>query len=477
MARHPAPCSFPTPRKSRPRILATLLGVTVSHIARTELGALLRLAGPVVLSQFASNALSLIATAVIGRLGTAELAAAAYANAAYYLVFIMLTGVMLSVAPRVAQAHGAGQPEGVARALHGGLRLALLLTAVALPLMWGVAALLPHVAPAGIRADLAADFLRVYSLGMLPTLAFTALRGSFEGTGRPRVVTGIAFGGLLWAALLSPSLAFGWGPLPRWGLLGAAAASASAAWVMALALWPLALRHVGRADLRGTGREVRALFGLGWPIGLTLGAEGGMFTVTTLLMARFGPDVLAAHNVTLQAITAIFMIPLGIASATGVRVGHAAGAGHWAGARRAGLLGLGLATAVMLGFAALELLAPRVVLGVFVNVRDPQNAQLLATATLFLSIAALFQTVDGLQVTSNGALRGLQDTRVPLYVSLVAYWVVGLGLGSLLAFGLGVGARGLWFGLTAGLIFAAAALVWRFLTLTARRSGAGTPPV
>jgi MATE family multidrug resistance protein len=96
--------------------------------------------------------------------------------------------------------------------------------------------------------------------------------------------------------------------------------------------------------------------------------------------------------------------------------------------------------------------------------------QLLATATLFLSIAALFQTVDGLQVTANGALRGLQDTRVPLYISLVAYWLVGLGLGSLLAFGLGVGARGLWFGLTAGLIFAASALVWRFLTLTARQN-------
>ena len=455
------------------RNIATLPDVVFSPTTQTELRSLLKLAGPVVLSQFASNALALIATAVIGRLGAAELAAAAYANAAYYLVFIMLTGVMLSVAPRVAQAHGAGHPAGVARALHGGLRLALLLAAVVLPLMWGIASLLPGLAPADIRADLAADFLRVYSLGMLPTLVFIALRGVFEGTGRPQIVTGIAFGGLLWAALLSPSLAFGWGPFPRLGLLGAAAASASAAWVMALALWPLALRRAGKADLHQIGNEVRALFKLGWPIGLTLGAEGGMFTVTTLLMARFGADVLAAHNVTLQAITAIFMIPLGIASATGVRVGHAAGAKNWTGARRAGVLGLALSTAVMLVFATLELLVPHTILGLFVDVRDPRNVHLLATATVFLSIAALFQTVDGLQVTSNGALRGLQDTRVPLYISLVAYWLVGLGLGSLLAFGLGVGARGLWFGLTAGLLFAACALVWRFLTLTARQNRAG----
>ena len=148
----------------------------------TELLALLRLAGPVILSQFASNALALIATAVIGRLGAAELAAAAYANAAYYLVFMMLVGVMLSVAPRVSQAHGAGDTAGVTRALHAGLRLALLLGAAVLPVVWGVAALLPHLAPADIRSDLAATYLRVYSLGMLPTLAFMALRGTLEGT-------------------------------------------------------------------------------------------------------------------------------------------------------------------------------------------------------------------------------------------------------------------------------------------------------
>ena len=439
---------------------------------QTELRSLLQLAGPVVLSQFASNALALIATAVIGRLGAAELAAAAYANAAYYLVFIMLSGVMLSVSPRVARAYGGNQAANVTRALHGGLRLALLLASVGLPLMWGIASLLPHVAPADIRADLAAGFLRVYSLGMIPSLMFIALRGVFEGTGRPQAVTRIVFGGLLWAALLSPSLAFGWGPFPRMGLVGAAAASASASWVMALSLFPLALRRAGTANMQGISREVRALFQLGWPIGLTLGAEGGMFTVTTLLMARFGADVLAAHNVTLQAITAIFMIPLGIASATGVRVGQAAGAQNWAGVRRAGMLGITLSTGIMLVFAAIEVLAPHTILGVFVDVRDSRNVQLLATATTFLSIAALFQTVDGIQVTSNGALRALQDTRVPLYISLVAYWLVGLGFGSLLAFGLGVGARGLWFGLTAGLGFAASALAWRFWALSSRQSEA-----
>ena len=438
---------------------------------RAELGALVRLAGPVVASQFATNALALVGTAVIGRLGAEPLAAAAYANATYYLVFIVLLGVMLSVGPRAAQAHGAGDPAGVARALRGGLALALGLAALALPLMWGVAALLPGFAPDGIRADLAATYLRVYALGMWPVLAFTALRGTLEGTGQPRVVTAVALGGVALVSLLSPALAFGWGPLPALGLAGAAAASALASWAMALTLLPVALRRTPRAEGGGKVRaEVRALLRLGWPIGLTLGAEGGMFSVTALLMARFGSEALAAHNVALQVITAVFMIPLGLATATGIRVAHAAGAGDRAGTRRAGLTGIGLAAALMLGFAALELLAPRAVLGLFVDVERAGNAGLLGTATALLAIAALFQTVDGVQVTANAALRGLHDTRVPLLISLGAYWLVGLGVGSLLAFGLGLGARGLWFGLTAGLVTAAAALLTRFLHRT--RGGA-----
>ena len=130
------------------------------------------------------------------------------------------------------------------------------------------------------------------------------------------------------------------------------------------------------------------------------------------------------------------------------------------------MIGLALAVTVMLGFAALELLAPRTILGVFVSVNDPRNAALITTATGFLTIAALFQTVDGLQVTANGALRGLHDTRWPLLISLTSYWLVGLGVGTLLAFPLGLGPRGLWFGLTAGLTTAAVLLLTRFLRST-----------
>lgn len=438
-----------------------------------ELRSLLRLSGPVVLSQFAANALALIATAIIGRLGERELAAAAYANASYYLFFMLLVGVMLSVAPRVAQAHGAGDEAGVVRALRGGLRLSLLLSAVTLPLMWLLPLLLPRFAPAGVDMALVSAYLRLYSLGMLPQLALIALRGTLEGKGKPGAVTAVTLGGVAWAALVGPALAFGWGPLPRLGLSGAVLTSASAAWLMAALLWPQTRRRVAwhsKTPAAEVAAEVRALFRLGWPIGLTLGAEGGMFSVTTLLVARFGPETLAAHNITMQAITTIFMVPLGLASATGVRVGQEAGAGRLPYARRAGLVGMGLAAAFMLTLAVTELLWPRLIFGVFINASDPANAGMLATATTLLGIAAIFQVVDGLQVTANGALRGLQDTRMPLVVSLVSYWLIGLSMGVWLGFGQHLGVRGLWYGLTLGLFCAAGALVGRFLWLSKGRN-------
>ncbi|GGL00115.1 MATE family efflux transporter [Deinococcus radiotolerans] len=435
---------------------------------RHETRHLLRLAAPVIVSQFSLNALALISTAVIGRLGETQLAAVAYASATYYLGFIVLVGVMLSVGPRVAAAHGAADPRGVARTTRAGLLLAALLAALFLPLAYLAAQLIGPHAPGGIRGDLAATYLRLYALGMPATLIFSALRGALEGTGQPRPVTAVALSAVALAAALSPALAFGWGPLPTLGVAGAALATVSASWFSAGALAWVARRRLPRQPVPRAEvlNELRALLRLGWPIGLTLGAEGGLFTVTSLLMARFGPQALAAHNVALQVITAVFMVPLGLATATGIRVAQHAGAGDLRRSRQAGLLGMALAVLIMLTVSLTYIFSPNAVIGVFLNVNDPANTAVVRGAASLLLIATLFQAFDGLQVTANSALRGLQDTRWPLLISLAAYWLIGLGSGSLLAFGLHLGPRGLWFGLTAGLCFAGATLLARFLRRT-----------
>jgi MATE family multidrug resistance protein len=197
-----------------------------------------------------------------------------------------------------------------------------------------------------------------------------------------------------------------------------------------------------------------------------LGLEVSAFSVTTFVLGGFGDAVLAGHQIALQSASMTFMIPLGIATATAVLVGQAAGRHDRRGVRRAGSLGIGLATVFMCLSALLFWLAPQVVIGLFVDLKAPQNLELVSNAVVFLGIAAMFQLVDGMQVTAQGALRGLKDTRVPMLLTLVAYWIVGIASGLVLTFVMGLGPRGMWFGLVAGLAVAAALLVQRFARLS-----------
>ena len=229
-----------------------------------ELRALATLAGPVIVSQFATNALALISTAVIGRIGQAELAAAAYGSAVYYLFFVALSGVMEAVAPRAAAAHGAGDHAGVSRALHADFRLALRLSAVMLPFIYVLSTQLWRFAPPELDTELVGRYLRIIALEMPAVLLFTALRGAMEAVGRPATVTVAALLGVLTVAVTSPALSFGWGPLPALGLAGAAAATTLAGWMMFLALHPLVMRHMASLDRRDTlAADVRSLFALG----------------------------------------------------------------------------------------------------------------------------------------------------------------------------------------------------------------------
>jgi len=424
------------------------------------------------LSQLASSAVGLIGTAVLGRLGPPQLAAAGYANALYSLFFSVLLGVMSSVGARAALAHGAGDPSKLARTFRGGLAKALGLSALGLVGVLTVAACLPLFVPSGIRVDLVRPYLCLSALGLPAVLSMVALRGTLEGTGHPRTVTGVMVLGVVLMGVLAPTLAFGWGPLPRLNLVGVGAASVITNWGMALVLLVLAARHVSSSAQQLWG-EVQALWRLGWPIGLALGAESGSSSLLALLMARFGPDALGAHNVVLQIVSTVFTLPLGIGITMGIRVAHAAGAGDFQRVRRTGLLGMVIAVGVMVLVVLAEVSAPRWFLGLFVDVTDPRNLALLQLAITFLAIAGVFQLLDSVIIASNIALRNLQDTFWPLLISLASYWLIGLGMGALLAFGLHLGPRGLWLGLTSGALIAAVLLSTRFLRWTGHQPPSG----
>jgi multidrug resistance protein, MATE family len=223
-----------------------------------------------------------------------------------------------------------------------------------------------------------------------------------------------------------------------------------------------------RFDAERVARVVR----VGLPMGVAGIAEAGLFEAATVAMGTFGTLPLAAHAITLQIAATCFMVPNGIGQAATVRVGRAYGAADRAGLRRAGAVALWLGFGFMVACALAQLFAPHTLINLFLDAEAPGAAQVYPVAAGFLIFSALFAISDGVQSVALGALRGLQDTKVPMLIALFGYWGIGVPLGAALAWGAGMGGRGIWAGFCAGLLVVSVALVIRW-----RRLSAGRPRV
>ncbi len=265
------------------------------------------------------------------------------------------------------------------------------------------------------------------------------------------------------------ALIFGHLGLPALGLFGAGLASTLSSSFLFLGLLAVILidRRFRRYRLMGrfwsADRERhRQVWALGLPIAITLGFETSVFNASAFLMGLIGRDSLAAHAVAIQIAALVFMVPMGIGQAATVRVGIAYGRGDRAGVGRSGWLALAIGTGFAIGAAALLILMPRTLVSAFLDLSDPANARTIGLAVSFLAIAALFQLADAAQAVGAGVLRGVQDTRVPMVFALIGYWVVGIGVGTLLAFPFKMEGVGIWLGLASGLCAAAVLLVARW---------------
>ncbi|HKI57274.1 MAG TPA: MATE family efflux transporter [Trueperaceae bacterium] len=448
---------------------------------RRELRDLSLLAAPLVLAQLAQNGMSVVDTLMVGRLGPQQLAGIALGGTLFTLMLIVCMGVLYAVGPMVAHAHGGSRPEEAARATRQGFWLALALSVpgvvvfvLARPLL-----LLTGQEPAVAAAS--GGYLRAMAWGFPFALVLTALRGFLEGHGDTRPILLVAALGVALNVFANDVLMFGRLGFPRLGLVGTGYATAvvyavMASLVAAYLRWRYPRYRLFAGLRRPDPAMLRELFRVGWPISLTLGFEVGLFALTALLMGRFGDAALAGHQIALQSASTTFMVPLGVSIATGVRVGQAAGRGEQAGVARSGFTGIALSVLFMAFAGALFKLAPDVVIGLYLPVDAPANAAVVAYARRFLAIAAIFQVFDGTQVTASGALRGLKDTRAPMLLTLVAYWLVAVPVGVVLAFPAGFGPAGLWFGLVVGLATAAVLLVGRLaLQVRWRRRAPGLP--
>ncbi len=422
-----------------------------------EVGPTLSLAWPVVLGQVGVMAMSVVDTLMVGRLGPTAVAALGVGGAVYSLAFFIGLGVLLGLDRVASVAFGAGDHVAVARAYVQGLLLGTVASGVCVLGLLAGAWSLPRFGVDAAIVPEARRYLYTVAPSLVPVLWFTAARQTLQATGDTRAATAILLVANVVNFLADYALIEGrWGFAPR-GVEGAALATLVCRGFMAVAMlaWGasrgLGLRGVG---LRPHGPTLRELLRLGLPAGAQLVLEGGVFSLASVLVGRLGATPAAAHQVVLQVASLTFMVPLGLSAAGAVRVGQSLGRGDPRGAARAGWTAVLLGGAFMLasGLTLLGLAAP--ILGAF-----SLRADALALARTLLLCAALFQLFDGLQVTLAGVLRGLGDTASSLVANLVGHWGIGLPVGVGLAFGLGLGAVGMWVGLATGLAAVAVALL------------------
>ncbi|WP_437838443.1 MATE family efflux transporter [Sorangium sp. So ce1153] len=447
--------------------MSSLSLATPTAGARAELRALLRLALPITLAQLGLVSMGLIDTAIVGRASVQDLAAIGIGRSIMFALTSFGMGIAFALEPLASQAIGAGQPARAWAALRATLRGCALASLPALALSFAATLLL---APIGVEAALIPG-VRAYLLGhapgLLPFLAHIALRTFLQARGEtsPALFAAVA-GNVVNAAacvlLVRGDEVLGLlhlppAGLPRLGALGAGLATSAGSFALsAVVLWAARKHRPARAT---EVVSVRAVFRLGVPIGLHLLVGSGAFSLLGMLVGRLGAHTASAHQVALGLASFTFMGALGVAGATSVRVGHSIGAG--ASARRPGLAGLALGAVIMACGALLFTLIPRTLVGWFTT-----DAEVIRIGVQLLYVAALFQLFDGIQVVAAGALRGAGDVRFPFVANLTSHWLVGFPLTLVFGFALGLGATGLWWGVTAGLVLNSLLLVFRLLHLT-----------
>lgn len=430
---------------------------------------MLTLAIPVVFVQLGFMAMGLVDTLMVGRVSARVLAAVALGNLYFYNVTVFGVGTLMALDPIVAQAVGAEDHEAVARAVQRGLIIALALSVGFVCILAPAAPVLRALhQPPEIIGD-AAAYLRISIAGIIPFLAFVVLRQSLQALHRVApivvavVIANVTNAGFNWV--------FVYGHLgsPALGAAGSAIATAISRWVMFLLLLA-----VSRRDLRPLLAPVRAgvaswppilaMLRLGAPIGGQQALELCAFGAIGLLMGVLGTAEMAAHQIAISLAAFTFMVPLGVGSAAAVRVGRAIGAGDETRIREATRAGYVAGVGFMVLTAILFLAAPHALARAFTD--DPH---VVAIAAVLIPIAGVFQVFDGGQAVGAGVLRGAGDTTVPLFVMLVAYWVVGVPLSVYWGFHSPLRAAGLWWGFVASLAADALFLYLRIRVLLGRQ--------
>lgn len=446
------------------------------RLISVEVAETLRLAVPLALTQLGQIAMFTTDLALIGRLGPEYLAAGSLAHTVLFAAFLIGMGIVSAVAPLTAQASGAGDERMVRRSLRVGIHAAF---AVAIPTIWVVYAfaeqMLVGLGQNPSVAAHAAVYLSSLIWAVLPGWVFLALRGYMSAVGSAQPGLWIMVAAVPLNLGLAYVLIFGGFGLPALGLIGAGIATTAvnllmcvaAGWVVAT--WPSYARFEPLVRVwRPDWEQFTKLLAIGLPIAAAMSMEHGLFTASNLMAGAISVPALAAHQIALQVASIAFMLPLGIGMAASVRVGHPFGARDMTSARRAGFVAVGLGLTVTMLTMLATIATSGIVPQFFLGEATEDNRATFQLASALMIFAAAFFVVDGLQTICAGALRGLNDTRIPMIFSGISFWFVGFPACWLLAFTLDYGPKGIWIGLLISLTCYAVLLVNRFERLSRR---------
>ncbi len=439
---------------------------------RKEAGNTIKLALPIIIGEIAQMALHIIDTAMIGAISYKQLAAASLVISVMNIPFVIGIGMTISVSQMVSMSHGQSDSQKVSHYFYNGFWLCTVTALIISGILLLFQNVIRHLGQDPEVVEYAIPFLQLMGISIIPMLLFMTLKQFTDGLEYTRTAMILSLGGMPVNIFLNWLLIYGnWG-FPRLELVGAGWATLITRTLMFLALGMVVIRHrtfrrfmwVSSRQWKLKWKTQRELLYIGVPSSLQIGMEAGAFAVSGIIIGTIGAVAQAAHQIALSCASFTFMVSMGLAQAGSIRVSNAYGRGDW---RKISVIGKStILTAVMYGiFCAILFSLFRWQLAAVFN----KNQMVMELAATLLLLAAFFQISDSTQAISAGLLRGIKDVKTPTVLITIAYWVIGIPAGYLLAFKTGLGASGIWLGFIVGLSMASVFLIIRFLKMTARK--------
>lgn len=438
-----------------------------------EVSALSKIALPLIAAYLSEYAMLQTTKIVVGHLGYLQLAAVGISNDITFEFLIVVMGLLSVIGVFVAQAEAVSDKKEAGNATRQGLIYAAMLALPLTVMVWNMDIILIATGQSEDVIRLAIPYLQALSASVLPILWFNVLRSYVAALAQPHAMMVISLIAVGVNYVVTVALVHGSAFTPALGLFGAGLAVSIVSWLMLLAL----VAHIATKDqLRGYGLfrdrvriDLRLWWDITWlgvPVAGLVFLEAGMFMSVSILSGILGPKTLAASQILLGWVGLPFVVALGIAEATMIRVAYGTGAGDLRTARHSGIVGMAYGAIILSLMVVFPLFFSDQIVDIFLDPTQPGSDDVAALATSLLAVVAVFQVFDGLQAIAARALRAMKDTMVPLVLAGFGYWVCGIGGGTVLAFVLDWQATGLWWGLAAGLIATGSLLAWRFLWLT-----------